>query len=223
MEAVLKLPKGIIVLPGLDTDLGISGWAAVGDAASHPQHTLLQTLKWLKLPACRCEALAEVGRKSPRDRPPPSVQRGAGPSRRNARVERAPEGVRPSPAPAKELVEAGLEGLSLVEAEDESEEALAAALLLRETLETPKKTVALVTPEASLARRVSAILERLGPRHLLLPPACRCTARAAEVSFCCLSRWALDPAEPVQLLAVLKHPCTCARPLDRHPAARHHQ
>jgi ATP-dependent helicase/nuclease subunit B len=105
------------------------------------------------------------------------------------------------------LVEAGLEGLSLVEAEDESEEALAAALLLRETLETPKKTVALVTPEASLARRVSAILQRWGldisssagvPLH-----------RTRSGSFVLLlSRWALDPAEPVQLLAVLKHPCT---------------
>jgi ATP-dependent helicase/nuclease subunit B len=161
MEAVLKLPKGIIVLPGLDTDLGISGWAAVNDAASHPQHTLLQTLKWLKLQPVDVkhwpkseENPREIARRRLFNEAlaPAAETRGW-----NERLKALAR-----PGSAKELVEAGLEGLSLVEAEDESEEALAAALLLRETLETPKKTVALVTPEASLARRVSAILERWG-------------------------------------------------------------
>ncbi|HCX11377.1 MAG TPA: hypothetical protein DHU81_13765, partial [Hyphomonas sp.] len=53
-----------------------------------------------------------------------------------------------------------LEGLSLVEAADESAEASAIALIMRETLEAKDRTAALVTPDAGLARRVSALLKR---------------------------------------------------------------
>ena len=99
-----------------------------------------------------------------------------------------------------------LQGLSLVEAEDESEEALAAALLLRETLETPGRTAALVTPEASLARRTAAILERWGVD--IAPSAGIPLTRTAPGSLLLLlARWIAKPADPVLLLAVLKHEC----------------
>jgi ATP-dependent helicase/nuclease subunit B len=49
MACVLRLPRGVVVLPGLDADLPASGWIAVKEAASHPQHTLLHTLTWLGL------------------------------------------------------------------------------------------------------------------------------------------------------------------------------
>ena len=44
---------------------------------------------------------------------------------------------------------AGCEGLALIEAADEREEALATAIALRETLEEPGRTAALVTPDRS--------------------------------------------------------------------------
>src|SRR5262249_47214159 len=56
----------------------------------------------------------------------------------------------------------GLEGLSLVSARSEEEAATVAALLLRETLETPELTAALVAPDPALARRVAAKLARWG-------------------------------------------------------------
>jgi ATP-dependent helicase/nuclease subunit B len=209
MEAVLQLPKGLIVLPGLDADLSKEGWIAVNDAASHPQHTLLQTLKWLRLAP---EQVREW----------PYVAPGEAPRAAQAKARRRlfNEALAPaaetrgwnerlkalaSPGSAEELVTAGLEGLSLVEAEDEGEEALAAALLLRETLEAPGKTAALVTPENSLARRVSAIMERWG---LDISPSSGIPLhRTRSGGFVLmLMRWVLDPAEPVQLLAMLKHP-----------------
>ncbi|MFD1355977.1 double-strand break repair protein AddB, partial [Methylorubrum suomiense] len=60
------------------------------------------------------------------------------------------------------LARDGLAGLTVVEAADEREEALVAALALRETLETPGATAALVTPDRGLALRVSAELARWG-------------------------------------------------------------
>jgi len=59
-------------------------------------------------------------------------------------------------------LEAALQGVSLIEARDEREEALALAIAIREVLETPSSTVALVTPDRNLARRVGADLLRWG-------------------------------------------------------------
>jgi ATP-dependent helicase/nuclease subunit B len=57
---------------------------------------------------------------------------------------------------------AALQGVTIVVADNENEEALALAIAMRETLETPGKTAALITPDPSIARRVSAELARWG-------------------------------------------------------------
>jgi ATP-dependent helicase/nuclease subunit B len=59
-------------------------------------------------------------------------------------------------------VKEGLEGLSMLTARDDEEAATAIALLMREALETPGRTAALVTPDQALGRRVSARLTRWG-------------------------------------------------------------
>ncbi|MGH6804981.1 MAG: double-strand break repair protein AddB, partial [Methyloceanibacter sp.] len=60
------------------------------------------------------------------------------------------------------LLDAALQGVSLIEAADEREEALALAIALRHVLETPCETTALVTPDRNLARRVRTELLRWG-------------------------------------------------------------
>ena len=50
--------------------------------------------------------------------------------------------------------------IAVIEAANAEEEALAIAVALREAVETPDKTAALVTPDRALARRVVAALER---------------------------------------------------------------
>jgi ATP-dependent helicase/nuclease subunit B len=56
----------------------------------------------------------------------------------------------------------GFEGLRVVEAADEREEALIVAIALRETLERPGAHAALVTPDRGLAERVAVELKRWG-------------------------------------------------------------
>src|SRR5215475_4480052 len=100
-----------------------------------------------------------------------------------------------------------LETVAVVEAANAEEEALAIAISLREALETPHKTAALVTPDRALARRVLAALERWnvgvddsGGDALADTSAglfARLTANAA-----------LGRVAPVALLALLKHPLT---------------
>ena len=68
----------------------------------------------------------------------------------SGRARRAPPIAAPSPA-SRSIV-----------ADNETEEALALAIAMREALETPGRTAALVTPDPSIARRVAAELARWG-------------------------------------------------------------
>lgn len=213
MKAVMTLPKGVIVFPGLDPDLEATGWKAVADAPSHPQFTLFETLRDIGI------AAGEV-----RDWPGSIETANARARRKLVNEALAPAQTTKGwtdrlrhlakPDSAESLVRAGLSGLMLIEAEDESEEALVAALLLRETLETPGLTAALVTPEASVGRRVAAILKRWNVD--VAPSAGAPFSRSRAGSFLLLvMNWARDPADPAVLLALLKHPlCAVGRPAD---------
>ena len=77
--------------------------------------------------------------------------------------------------------------------------------MMRETLETPGKTCALVTPDLALSRRVAARLERWGISADVSSgqPLSRMTA-GRLVDLC--ARFVADPLDPHTLLGLLKHP-----------------
>ncbi|HVL74113.1 MAG TPA: double-strand break repair protein AddB [Beijerinckiaceae bacterium] len=159
LAAIAALPNGAVVLPGLDLDLDEQGWTAIGQAADgdlvhgHPQATMRRLLD-AHLRLARGEVRV-LGAAEP-----------AGAAR--ARV--LSQALRPAettdrwsaldPDERAALAEAGCAGLKLVEAADERDEALAAAIAIRETLAEPGHTVALVTPDRGLAVRVAAELAR---------------------------------------------------------------
>ncbi|MGQ4273944.1 double-strand break repair protein AddB [Terrihabitans sp. B22-R8] len=160
MAAVSRLPRGAVVLQGLDTDAGDDIWRAIGgeetdgpvpaSAWTHPQHAFHRLLTRLDVQR------GEVGHVA---RPDPD---------RDARRHLVSRALLPaeethswSETPLADSLHA-LDCLTLIEAANEREEALVIAIALRETLETPGKTVALVTPDRPLARRVVAELKRWG-------------------------------------------------------------
>ena len=115
--------------------------------------------------------------------------------------------------PASIPIAAGLEGLSLaVTARTEEETAAATcAVLLREVLETPGRTGALVTPDPALARRVSAQLSRWGDRAWTPRPARRWPQLPAGV-LVGLARAQSRGGAPVGLppwLALAQAPAAC--------------
>lgn len=146
LKAIAGLPNGAVVLPGLDTRMDDASWTAVGP--THPQHAMKQLLG--RLDAAR-PMVAELG-----GDPGP-------------RAWLASELMRPAEAShlwhgalkenAARVAEA-MEGVELVEARSLPEQALAAALILRQCLETPGRSACLVTPDRQLARRVKAELTR---------------------------------------------------------------
>ncbi len=98
-----------------------------------------------------------------------------------------------------------LKGLAIVEAQNPREEALAIAIALREALETPGRTAALVTPDRGLARRVAAELTRW---DIAIDDSAgqklSCTPPGAFLAL--LARAAAEDFPPVALLSLLKHP-----------------
>ncbi len=101
--------------------------------------------------------------------------------------------------------ERALGGIEALEVATPGEEAQAIAIALREALETPERTAALVTPDRQLASRVSAHLRRwgiaaddsAGQPLSHLPPGTLLVAMAQA---------AAERFAPVALLALLKHP-----------------
>jgi ATP-dependent helicase/nuclease subunit B len=204
LKAVAEAPQGAVVLPGLDLDLAEEAWAEVGE--QHPQSAMKRLLDGAGM------ARGEVRVW------PASLERGAHEGRWQRRVInealRPPESTKDwaeqirslrAEAPGEDPVAAGLEGLSVIAARTEDEAAGVAALLMREALETPEKTCALVTPDQALARRVSARLARWGV-EVDTSAGSPLTGRPVGVLARLAARMGADPADPVRLLAILKHP-----------------
>ncbi|HEX6110906.1 MAG TPA: hypothetical protein VFZ10_01275, partial [Geminicoccaceae bacterium] len=149
LRVVASLPRGTVVLPGLDRDMDEASWRVLTPA--HPQYGLKQLLDALDA------ARAAVGQW-----PAPGVA-GSDP----ARARLLGEAMRPAatitawqrlPPPPP----AATEGLVIEQHPDLPAEALALALRLRAALEVPERTAALVTRDRQLARRVAAELRRWG-------------------------------------------------------------
>jgi ATP-dependent helicase/nuclease subunit B len=221
LEAIAALPRGAVVLPGLDHVLDLPSWELISGkrgadgreiappAPGHPQFALAALLQRMGLN--REDVVTLDGRAA---------------ARRDAL---ASEAFRP--AAASELwrerlagdfaagIPAALDNLALVAAATAEEESLAIAVALREAVQEADATAALITPDRALARRVVAALQRWNVTvddsggDPLAETAAGIFARLAAET-------ALAGSEPVTLLALLKHPlCRLGGPEFAHDEA----
>jgi ATP-dependent helicase/nuclease subunit B len=206
LRVVARLPEGMVVVPGLDTEMDAEEWDALGphepdpvtghrrrSIETHPQFHLKLLLDRMGV------ARGEVER----------WRWGGGRDAPAVRSRAIANAMKPAAFTSKwqELkpLERRLTGVRALELADPAQEAQAIALALREALETPERTAALVTPDRGLARRVSAHLRRWGieaddsaGRPLSeMPPGTLLLALATA---------AAEQFAPVPLLALLKHP-----------------
>jgi ATP-dependent helicase/nuclease subunit B len=207
LHAVAALPRGAVVLPGLDTDLDDEAWQLIGGvrnaqgkfttppSSNHPQFAMHALLQRLGIKRGDVESL------------------GSRPA--HGRDVLASETMRPSNATAQwhrrlaepEIVQGisgGMTDLAVIAADNPEIEALAIAVAMREARHLGK-SAALVTPDRALARRVMAALGRWnlsfddsGGDALTDTPAGIFARLAAEA--------AARQIEPPTLLALLKHP-----------------
>lgn len=199
LRLVAVLPQGAVVLPGLDLEAPEGVWREIAGDPTHPQFGLARLLDSMELPRADVqpwEADAAVSS-------PPARARLANLALRPAAAADGWQTLEDSED--REKLALGLRGVIRLVAGNEQEEALSIALMLRDALETPGRTAALVTPDRSLARRVAAELARWGlqvddsagvPLDNTPPGGfLRLLAEAAAERFA-----------PVPLLAALKHP-----------------
>lgn len=206
LAVVAGLPRGAVVLPGLDRDIDEASWSALDP--SHPQFGLRELLTALGV--ARADVLEWQG--SP------------GASTRRLLIS---ELMRPAETSEawQRPPSSSLEHVTRADCATAHQEAVVVALALRETLKDEGRTAALVTPDRELARRVAAELKRwsididdsAGTPLAGTPPASLMHALVDTID---------SDFAPVELLALLKHPlCTlggeragvldAARRLDR--------
>lgn len=212
LAAIAEAPRGAVVLPGLDLKLDEGAWQRIGigdhaDESSfgHPQAALRRLLPILGVTR---EEVRELGRPSPalaaRDRFMAEALRPADATDHW-------HDYRASVTPSE--LEAALDGVTLIEAADEREEALALAIALRQALEAPEATAALITPDRDLARRVAAELTRFG---IEIDDSAGEPLRASPYATLAqiIARAAASGLAPADLTALLTHPAArfgCAR------------
>ncbi len=206
LRVISRLPEGMVLLPGLDLAMPDSEWDALGphdpdpetgrpkrSIETHPQFHLKLLLDRMDV------GRAEVAR----------WRWGGGRDAPASRSRAVANAMTPPAFTRKWLdlrpVDRRLGGVRGLELADPAEEAQAIALALREALETPGRTAALVTPDRDLAARVTAHLERWGiaaddsagrPLSRTLPGTLLVALAAA----------AAERFAPVPLLALIKHP-----------------
>lgn len=193
VKTVVSLENGELYLAGIDQFIEEEAWAQIDE--THPQFELKELLDYLGLQRTDISDLVS--------------------SANMARGMFISEIMRPAATTdkwrdiaGKQIKHEAVDGLTLINCTDVREEALTIALLMREAVETPEKTAALVTTDRNLARRVAAELERwdlkvddsagkplaLSPLGIFL----RLIVKACRENF-----------QPVSLLSLLKHPLTC--------------
>jgi ATP-dependent helicase/nuclease subunit B len=206
LGVVARLPRGMVVLAGVETASAREEWDALGphepdddggrpprSIESHPQFALKRLLDQIG-----------VGRDE--------VETWRWASGRDARLVRA-RAIANAMAPAAFTdkwhrlppAERRLTGVRAIELANPAEEAQTIALALREAVEIEGRTAALVTPDRVLARRVTAHLARWNivaddsaGKPLSLTPVGTLLLAVAEA--------AAEAFAPVPLLALLKHP-----------------
>ncbi|MBC9032039.1 double-strand break repair protein AddB [Sphingomonas sp. JC676] len=206
LRVVAGMPLGMVVLPGLATGISDAEWDSLGpfppdpvtgrrrrSVETHPQYHLKLLLERMGVHRSEFDSWRAA---SELDAPPAR-------SRAIASAMQPPElthGWTDLPR-----AERRLDGVRALEVATPAEEAQAIALALRETLETPGRTAALVTPDRALARRVAAhcarwglaIDDSAGQPLSVLPPGTLLLALADAAS---------QAFAPMALLTLLKHP-----------------
>lgn len=192
LDVIAQMPNGAVILPGLDQQLPEDAWQTLQE--SHPQFGMKQLLQ--QFGVHRADVKLWNHALSPRA----------------TRVRLLNESMRPADVSDEwrhlstaDIPSEALQGLARLELDYPQEEARAIALLMRSTLEKPCKTAMLVTPDRTLAERVSLLLNRWNIR--VNDSGGTPLAATPTGGFLIDLLVAASPdANPIDILSLLKHP-----------------
>ena len=197
LKTIAGLPKGKVILPGLDQDMDEESWKALDE--THPQYGfrhLLENMEAERNIVQQFEKILSNDTLENRHVLAREIFRPAETTKEWATLDENKV--------AQKTLSNALSNLTLLECEHGREEADVIALLMREALETPDKTACLITPDRALAARITASCERWG--ITVDDSAGNALNKTPRGTFMQLAlEAALQNAAPITLLSVLKH------------------
>lgn len=211
LKAVAAKPQGSIVLQGFDSAIDDTSWQTMGQ--THPDYPVRHLLDTIKTDKADVKTWEHVIERT-------TAARAVNVDATNAaRAKLLREAMRPATTADGwgnlKIDAQALNGMDLVTAGSPQEEASVIALKMRETLETPGRTAALVTADRGLARRVAARL-----KHWQIDVADGAGSSLADTPLglylYATAHMAAEEWAPVPFLQALKHPLAA---LGRDPAA----
>lgn len=161
LKTIAHLPQGRVILPGVDQDMDQAGWDAIDEG--HPQATLRNLLQLIGIDRAQIPLWNAAAIKSEK-RSKKSRHLLASQMMRPARETQSWTGLQAeslglaNPDDMQNLQQ----NLWRIDCATPEEEARLISLALRQALETPGQTAALITPDRNLARRVSMACRRWG-------------------------------------------------------------
>ncbi len=194
LKAIAAMPKGAVILPGLDTTLDEPSWDAIGP--THPQYLLKKLLAKLDVERGDVQDWYTPTKQSEqRQHFLSEIMRPAEHSDDWEDLSKTFAGTKP------------WQGMQSLTAEHEQHEAMLAALVLRKTLENPDDTAALITPDRSLAIRVATLLRRW---DVVVDDSAGTPLSETSLAgyFTLLGQLLRHDLKPSDLMAFLKHPQT---------------
>ena len=193
LKVIANLPQGFVVLPGLDTDAPHEVWQNL--EPSHPQFGMHHLLE--KLDVMRHDVQLWSGVQDSHNQRTKVLNR--------ALIPAGATHLWREDVLDKNEIDIALHGLTQIDCPGPREEAETVALILREALNKPEQTAALITPDRQLARRVAVQLSKwnvdvddsAGQPLDQTPPG---------AFFNLVSEMAAENFQPISVLACLKHP-----------------
>ncbi|MTJ93878.1 MAG: double-strand break repair protein AddB [Desulfovibrio sp.] len=150
LDVVSRLPQGMVVLPGFD--LAMSEPVRASLPTTHPQYGMAQLLHRLDISANTVTDWSTIHCSQILGAPPSRARLLADVLRPDATTDGWQDVALHGPE--------SIAGVSLLECSSPQEEGSAIATIMREALETPHRTAALITPDRTLGRRVATELKR---------------------------------------------------------------
>lgn len=201
MTVIAEMPNGAVILPALERELTQEDWELIDE--THPQYIYRKFLNRLSI------AASDI-----KDWPVSSNYKNQ--YQKNERRNFISELMRPAALTEKWrdlsqdiFTEQALKGLHYINSETSEEEARIISIIMRETLETPEKTAALITPDRQLASRVKAIMKRW---NIEVNDSAGTPLRATAVGtyLRLVAQTIAQNFPPVKMLELLKHPLCSA-------------
>jgi len=195
LTVVANMPKGLVILPALDTEMDDETWDAVSETS--PQFEMKKLLSKMGVDRKDVSVFVPVTSKE---------------SQKNLFIR---EVMRPFNTTDKwrelkgKISKEALASVARIDAENEGDEALAVALILRQVLEEKGKRAMLVTTSRDLAKRVSVQMLRWDVK--LDDSAGQKLTDTEEGVFLSLLADAAASPDDSKMLALLKHPLAAAK------------